>query len=146
MKQPFVVLMAEDDEHDVIATRRSWKIHKIHNPLHVVPNGEECLDYLYRRGKYEDPATSPRPGLILLDINLPRLDGISVLRTIREDEKLRFLPVVILTTSRNDEEKIESYRLGVNAYITKPVGFEGFNDAMRKINLFWELVELPEGV
>lgn len=144
MKRPFPILMAEDNEHDVIATKRAWKLHKIANPLFVVDNGEQCLDYLYRRGEYEDRSKYPAPGLLLLDINMPRLDGISVLKTIRGDERLKTLPVVILTTSQSEEEKIESYRLGVNAYINKPVGFESFNEAIRKIHYFWEIVELPD--
>ena len=144
MSKPFVVLMAEDNEHDIVATKRSWVKNKIRNPLYVVNDGEECLDYLYRRGKYADKKDAPRPGLLLLDINMPRLDGISVLKTIRADENLKLLPVVILTTSQNEAEKIESYSLGVNAYVKKPMGFDGFNDAISKIHFFWELVELPE--
>ena len=145
-KKAFVVLMAEDNEHDVLATRRAWKKHNIANPLHVVRDGKECLDYLYQRGKYSEPGTAPRPGILLLDIRMPRMDGLAVLKHIREDEKLRRLPVVILTTSQEEEDRLKSYDLGANAYVTKPVGFRNFADAVRTINLFWELVELPEWV
>ena len=141
----FVVLMAEDSEHDVIATKRAWKKNGIVNPLYVVRDGEECLDYLYQRGRYSEPGSAPRPGIILLDIKMPRLDGLSVLKQIREDDKLRYLPVIVLTTSKTEEDLFRSYDLGANAYILKPVGFENFMKAVKTINLFWQLVELPGG-
>jgi CheY-like chemotaxis protein len=144
-KESFVVLMAEDDEHDIVATKRAWKKHHIANPLYIVNNGEECLDFLHRRGKYSEPGTAPRPGILLLDIKMPKMDGLTVLKHIREDEELRSLPVIILTTSKADEDRLRSYDLGVNAYIVKPVGFERFSKAVRTINLFWQLVELPGG-
>ncbi len=143
-KQPFVVLMAEDNEHDILATRRAWKKCNIANPLHIVQNGEECLDYLHHRGKYSEPGAAPRPGILLLDIKMPRMDGLAVLKHIRKDEGLRRLPVVILTTSKDEEDRVRSYDLGANAYIMKPIGFQNFSEAVRTINLFWELVELPE--
>lgn len=141
--KPFVVLMAEDDEHDVVATKRAWKKHNIANPLYVVNDGEECLDFLHRRGKYTDPAKAPRPGVILLDIKMPKMDGLAVLRHIREDGELRRVPVVILTTSKREEDQLKSYDLGANAFVVKPVGFSNFSEAVRTINLFWQLVELP---
>jgi CheY-like chemotaxis protein len=144
-KEPFVVLMAEDNEHDVVATKRAWKKHNIANPLHIVSDGEECLDFLYQRGKYGEPSSAPQPGILLLDINMPKMDGLAVLKNIREDEKLRRLPVVILTTSKAEEDRIRSYDLGANAYIVKPVGFENFSWAVKTISLFWQLVELPAG-
>ena len=142
--QPFVVLMAEDDEHDIVATKRAWKIHHIANPLYVVNDGEECLDYLYQRGKYSRPGAAPFPGILLLDIKMPRMDGLSVLKHIRDDRELRRLPVIILTTSRAEEDRLESYDLGVNAYIVKPIGFENFSEAVKAISCFWQLVELPK--
>lgn len=144
-KESFVVLMAEDDEHDIVATKRAWKKHHIANPLYIVNDGEECLDFLRRRGKYSEPGTAPRPGILLLDIKMPKMDGLTVLKHIREDEELCSLPVIILTTSKADEDRLRSYDLGVNAYIVKPVGFERFSEAVRTINLFWQLVELPGG-
>lgn len=141
----FVVLMAEDDEHDIIATKRAWKLGQMANPLHIVNNGEECLDYLERRGVYSDPASSPRPGILLLDINMPRMDGLETLQRIRANEQLRSLPVVMLTTSKAEEDRMRSYALGANAYIVKPIGFDNFAEAIRTINLFWKLVALPGG-
>ena len=142
-KKPFVVLMAEDDEHDIVATRRAWKKHHIANPLYIVNDGEECLDFLYQRGKYSKPGAAPRPGILLLDIKMPKVDGLTVLKQIRENGELRHLPVIILTTSKAEEDRVRSYDLGANAYIVKPVGFENFSEAVRTISLFWQLVELP---
>jgi CheY-like chemotaxis protein len=141
----FVVLMAEDDEHDIIATRRAWKAGKMANPLYIVNNGEECLDYLERRGAYADPTMSPRPGILLLDLNMPRMDGLETLQQIRASEKFRSLPVVMLTTSKAEEDRVRCYEFGANAYIVKPIGFDNFAEAIRTINLFWKLVELPGG-
>ena len=142
-KGSFAVLLAEDSEHDIIATKRAWKKHHIANPLYIVKDGEECLDFLHQRGKYSEPETTPRPGILLLDINMPKMDGLAVLKHIREDRKLRHLPVVILTSSKDEEDRLKSYHLGANAYIVKPVGFDNFSEAVRTINLFWELVDLP---
>lgn len=143
-KKPLIVLMAEDNEHDIIAAQRAWRLQKMANPLYIVRDGEECLDYLYRRGLYNEPSTSPRPSILLLDLHMPRKDGLSVLKEIRSSEALRRLPVVILTTSQLEEERLQGYDLGANAFIRKPVGFESLSQALKTINLFWELVELPE--
>ena len=144
-KEPFVVLMAEDNEHDIIATKRAWKHHHIANPLYVVNDGEECLDFLQRRGNYSDAGAAPSPGILLLDINMPKMDGLTVLQHVREDEdkELRRLPVIILTSSKAEEDRLRGYDLGANAYIVKPVGFKNFCNAVRAINVFWQLVELP---
>jgi CheY-like chemotaxis protein len=144
-EKDFVVLMAEDDEHDVMATKRAWKINKMANPLFIVNDGEECLDYLYRRGAYSAPDSSPSPGILLLDINMPKMDGLETLKAIRESREFGNLPVIMLTTSRAEEDRLKSYALGVNAYIVKPIGFDNFSEAIRTINLFWKLVELPGG-
>lgn len=138
------ILLAEDSKHDVMAVQRAWKMHSILNSLYVVRDGEECLHFLHRREQYAPPADAPRPGLLLLDLNMPKIDGLTVLRHIRESRELHRLPVVILTTSKADEDRINSYELGVNAYIMKPVGFENFAEAIRTINVFWQLVELPD--
>ncbi len=143
-KKPFVVLMAEDDEHDIVAVKRAWKKHNINNPLHIVNDGEECLDYLHQRGKYSEPGTAPRPGILLLDIKMPKMDGLAVLEHIRKSDKFTRLPVIILTTSKDEEDRLKSYDLRANAYVLKPIGFDNFSEAVRTINLFWELVELPE--
>ena len=144
-KNCFVVLMAEDDEHDIVAVKRAWKKNSILNPLYIVRNGEECLDYLNCRGKFSKRGTAPCPGILLLDIKMPKMNGLEVLKHIREEKKLRRLPVVILTSSTEEKDRMESYDLGVNAYIMKPIGFDNFSNAVRTINLFWELVELPGG-
>ena len=134
--RPLVILLAEDNEHDVMATKRAWKKQAIKNPLYIVRDGEECLDYLHRRGPYSEAGVAPRPSLLLLDLNMPKLAGLDVLQHIRQDEDLKRLPVVILTTSKADEDRIQSYNLGVNAYIMKPVGFDNFAAAISRINLF----------
>jgi len=143
-KGPFLVLMAEDNECDILAAKRAWKKHHIANPLYIVYDGEECLDFLYNRGKYDNGNTMPQPGILLLDINMPKMDGLAVLNYIRNDGHLRRLPVIMLTTSEAEEDRLRSYDLGANAYIVKPVGFDNFSAAVRTISLFWELVELPE--
>jgi len=142
-KKPFVVLMAEDNSHDIVATQRAWKKNNIVNPLRIVRDGEECMDYLHQRGNYRKPNSAPPPGFLLLDLKMPKMDGLTVLKEIREDKKLHRLPVIILTTSQEEGDRIKSYDLGVNAYIVKPVGFANFNEAIKTINIFWELVELP---
>jgi CheY-like chemotaxis protein len=141
--KPFAVLMAEDDEHDIFATRRAWKKHHILNPLYVVRDGKECLDFLHRRGEYSEAEIVPRPGILLLDIKMPKVDGLTVLEQIKGSEDLRRLPVIILTTSQAEQDRLRSYDLGANAYIVKPVGFQNFSEAVKTINLFWELAELP---
>lgn len=140
------ILYAEDNEHDITATKRAWAKHKIKNALQIVRDGEECMDYLLRRGAYVDPASSPTPFLLLLDLNMPKLDGLGVLRKIRVEESLKDLAIVVLTTSKLDEDRLGSYDLGVQGYIMKPVGFENFSNAIKAINLFWEIVEPPRGV
>jgi len=142
-KSRFVVLMAEDNKHDIIATKRAWKEDNISNPLHIVKDGEECLDYLYQLEKYSEPGSAPKPGILLLDIKMPKMDGLEVLKHIRKSKEFSNLPVIILTTSKSEEDKMRGYDLGVNAYIQKPVGFDGLKSALKIINLFWEIVEIP---
>lgn len=142
--QRFNILMAEDNEHDIIAARRAWKKNKIANPLYIVNDGEACLDYLHQRGAFSEPGSAPPPGILLLDLNMPKMDGLTVLQRIRADKMLRRLPIIVLTTSQLEEDRAKSYELGANAYIKKPIGFESFSDAVKIINHFWELAELPE--
>ena len=142
--RPFVILMAEDNAHDILATQRAWERHNIAHPLYIVTDGEACLDYLHQRGPYATPGSAPRPSILLLDLNLPKLDGLSVLEHIRADPQLQRLPVIVLTTSKLEEDRLRSYDLGANAYIRKPVGFENFAEALRAINGFWQMVDLPE--
>lgn len=137
-RDDFVVLVAEDDAHDIVAIRRAWRRLGIANPLTIVNDGEACLDYLR-----EHAAGAELPGLLLLDLHMPRLDGLGTLRAIRANAATAHLPVVILTTSKAEEDRVRSYALGANAYIVKPVGFENFMAALRTIHEFWHLAERP---
>jgi len=138
------LLMAEDDEEDRLLTREALSESRLANDLHFVENGEELLDYLQRRGKYAAPAPAPRPGLILLDLNMPRKDGREALREIKADPTLRAIPVIVLTTSKAEEDIMRSYDLGASSFITKPVTFEGLVDVMRTLGRYWfQIVDLP---
>jgi CheY-like chemotaxis protein len=135
------VLLVEDDEGDVLMTKEAFEYYKIRNRLHVVSDGEQALQFLHRAGPYAD---APRPGLILLDVNLPRRSGLEVLAELKRDEDLLVIPVVMLTTSAAEEDILRSYSLHANAFVTKPVDFEHFIDAVRQIdNFFLTLVCLP---
>ena len=135
------VLMVEDDEGDVLMTREAFEYYKISNRLHVVPDGEQAMQFLRQTGPYAD---APRPGLILLDVNLPRRSGLEVLAELKQDPDLLVIPVVMLTTSRAEEDIIRSYSMHANALITKPVDFEHFTAAIRQIDdFFLTLVQLP---
>jgi CheY-like chemotaxis protein len=135
------VLLVEDDEGDVLMTKEAFEYHKIRNRLHVVSDGDQALQFLRRTGPFAD---APRPGLILLDVNLPRRSGLEVLAELKQDPELLVIPVVMLTTSRAEEDILRSYALHANAFVTKPVDFEHFIDAIRQIdNFFLALVCLP---
>ena len=142
--KPFTILMADDDEDDRLLTQDALQESRVRNNLYCVEDGVELLEYLKREGKYADPETSPRPGLILLDLNMPRKDGREALKEIKADEELRNIPVVILTTSGQEEDKVKGYNLGAASYITKPVNFEGLVELMKALGKYWiEFVELP---
>src|ERR1043165_1871463 len=128
---PVEILMADDDADDRLMAEKALKEYRLHNGIRFVVAGGALMDYLYRRGKYADPDTSPEPGLILLDLNMPRKDGREALAEIKADPKLRHIPVVVLTTSKAEEDIIRSYDLGVNSYIPKPVSFQGLAEALR---------------
>jgi CheY-like chemotaxis protein len=135
------VLLVEDDAGDVLMTREAFEHYKIRNTLHVVTDGEQALQFVRQQGEY---AGAPRPGLIMLDLNLPRRDGLEVLSELKADPELRLIPVVILTTSQAEEDIIRSYALHANAYVTKPVDFERFIEVIRQIdNFFITVVKLP---
>jgi CheY-like chemotaxis protein len=139
--QPIEVLLVEDDPGDELMTREAFEDNRIGNTLHVVRDGEEALDFLYRRGAY---ASAPRPDLILLDLNLPKYDGREVLQVIKSDDDLAHIPVVVLTTSSAEEDILRSYRLHANAYVTKPVDLDQFIAAVRQIDEFFlTVVRLP---
>jgi CheY-like chemotaxis protein len=134
------VLLVEDDPGDVLMTKEAFEHYKLRNVLHVVTDGEQALQFLRRTGGY---AGAPRPGLILLDLNLPRLDGLEVLAELKADPELKVIPVVILTTSQAQQDVLRSYALHANAYVSKPVDFETFIEAIRQIdNFFVTVVQL----
>jgi CheY-like chemotaxis protein len=142
--KPITILMADDDADDRQLTREAFEESRLANDLRFVEDGEELLDYLYRRGKYADPDTSPRPGIILLDLNMPRKDGREALQIIRGDPRLRAIRVIILTTSKAEEDMLRSYDLSAASYITKPVTFERLVEVVRTLGKYWlEIVELP---
>jgi CheY-like chemotaxis protein len=135
------VLLVEDDPGDVLMTQEAFADYKVHNRLHVVTNGVDAMAFLNKEGGY---AEAPTPDLVLLDLNLPRMDGRQVLAAIKGDERLRSIPVVVLTTSEAEEDVLRSYTLHANAYVTKPVDFERFIDVVRQIDDFFvSVVRLP---
>jgi len=138
------ILLADDDPDDRKLTEEAFGENRLANALHCVEDGEELMDYLYRRGKYAGLNGEPLPGLILLDLNMPRKDGREALKEIKSDPELRRIPIVVLTTSKAEEDIIRSYDLGVNSYITKPVTFKSLVDLIKVLGLYWfEVVELP---
>ncbi len=140
------ILMAEDDEDDRMMAEKAFAENRIANPLITVANGADLLDYLRQTGKYVDIAKSPRPCLILLDLNMPKMDGREALKLIKSDEKLMRIPVVIITTSKAEEDILVSYNVGANSYITKPITFEGLVKVIKTLRDYWlEIVELPNG-
>jgi two-component system, chemotaxis family, response regulator Rcp1 len=141
--RPIDVLLIEDSEPDVRLTIEAMKEAKVHNRLSVVEDGVEAMEFLHREGRYQD---APRPDLILLDLNLPRMDGRQVLEEIKNDPALRRIPVVVLTTSRAEADILRVYDLHANCYITKPVDFTRFMEVVKAIEGFWlEVVKLPNG-
>ena len=140
------ILLVEDRPEDFEATQRAFRKSGLKNPLLRCEDGDEALDYLHRRGEYADPASSPRPGVILLDLNLPGTDGRQVLSEIKGNELLRDIPVVVLTTSADERDITACYRAGANSYIQKPVDIDGFMKAIERLNGYWfEVVILPKG-
>lgn len=143
MKEKFILLV-DDNPDDVKLTLKALEKNKIANRVDVAWDGVEALDYLFGRGKFADRDTSLMPQLVLLDINMPRMNGLEVLRTIRSDERTKLLPVVILTTSNEDKDRLQSYATGVNSYIRKPVDFTQFTDAIQQLGLYWLVLnEVP---
>jgi CheY-like chemotaxis protein len=135
------VLLVEDDPGDVMMTREAFQDYKLHNELHVVSDGAEAMAFLRQEGEY---AGRPRPDLVLLDLNLPRMDGRQVLEAIKSDPELASIPVVVLTTSENEDDVLRSYSLHANAYVTKPVDFQRFIEVVRQIDDFFvTVVRLP---
>jgi CheY-like chemotaxis protein len=136
------ILLAEDNPKDVELTLAALDEHNLANEVVVVKDGAEALDYLYCRDKFK-MRTGGHPAVVLLDIKMPKVDGLEVLRTIKKDDNLKTIPVVILTSSREEKDLIESYKLGVNAYVVKPVDFQQFVEAVKKLGAFWALINEP---
>jgi len=142
--RPIAILIAEDDEEDRMLAREALAESRLANEIYFVGDGEELMDYLHRQGKYADPDSAPWPGLILLDLNMPRKSGREALAEIKGDAKLRSIPVVVLTTSKAEADVYRSYDLGANSYIVKPVSFPGLVEVMMTLERYWfEIVELP---
>ena len=138
------ILMADDDPDDCMLAKEALEENRLANGLRFVGDGEELMEYLYRRDKYKEPAAAPRPGMILLDLNMPRKDGREALKEIKADPNLRHIPVVILTTSKAEEDILRTYDLGASSFITKPVTFESLVEVMKALAKYWfEIVELP---
>ena len=141
MHSSVVILLADDDPDDRAFTLRALRQNRLSNDVHTVEDGEELMDFLHRRGAYTD---APRPDVILLDLNMPRMDGREALEQIKSDTTLRKIPVVVLTTSEADQDIVQTYDLGVNAFVTKPVTFDGLVNAIKVMSDFWfEIVRLP---
>ena len=145
-RHPIVILLVDDDEEDLQMTQEALRESRLGNNLQTTCDGEEMMDYLLRRGRYADPSDAPVPGLILLDLNMPKKDGREALAEIKANSELRQIPVIVLTTSKAEEDIFRSYDLGVNSFITKPVTFAGLVEAMRVLSQYWfEIVNLPDG-
>lgn len=139
------ILIVEDDPNDVELTLTALDEYKLANEVVVTGDGEEALDYLYCRGNYET-RSNDNPAVLLLDLKLPKRDGLEVLQQIKSDEKLRMIPVVVLTSSHEEKDVVASYKLGVNAYVVKPVDFHEFVNAVKELGIFWALInESPPG-
>ena len=136
------ILLAEDNPKDVELTLSALDEHHLANEVVVVNDGAEALDYLYCRGKFK-MRTGNHPAVVLLDLKMPKVDGLEVLRTIKTDERLKAIPVVVLTSSREEKDLIESYKLGVNAYVVKPVDFQQFIEAVKTLGGFWAIINEP---
>ena len=136
------ILLAEDNPKDVELTLTALDEHNLANEVVVVNDGAEALDYLYRRGKFAMCADND-PAVVLLDLKMPKVNGLEVLRTIKKDDKLKTIPLVILTSSREEKDLVESYKLGVNAYVVKPVNFQQFIEAVKELGAFWAIINEP---
>ncbi|MFD2999515.1 response regulator [Pontibacter toksunensis] len=144
-KKTIIILIADDDAEDRMLVRDALEESRLKNNIHFVENGEELMDYLHHRGRFSDKSKYPTPGLILLDLNMPKKDGREALKEIKEDDTLKLIPVVVLTTSKAEEDILRTYNLGVSSFITKPVTFASLVDVMKTLSKYWfEIVELPK--
>jgi CheY-like chemotaxis protein len=143
-RESLTILVADDDEDDRSFIRKAWEKARAANNLRFVEDGEELTEYLNHTGRYSDPASAPRPAVILLDLNMPKKDGREALREIKVNPELRRIPIIVLTTSKADEDICRSYDLGANSYITKPVTFGALVDVLQVLGRYWiEIVDLP---
>ncbi|GAA4436752.1 response regulator [Pontibacter saemangeumensis] len=144
-RRPIIILIADDDAEDRMLVKDALDESRLTNQMQFVENGEELMDYLHNRNKYADKDKYPTPGLILLDLNMPKKDGREALKEIKSDEHLKVIPVVVLTTSKAEEDVLRTYNLGVSSFITKPVTFASLVDVMKTLSKYWfEIVELPK--
>jgi CheY-like chemotaxis protein len=143
LAQEVEILLVEDNPHDVELTLHAFAKNRLTNPVHVVRDGAEALEFLLGDGAGR---SHPRPKVILLDLKLPKVDGIEVLRKVKADESTRTIPVVVLTSSREERDVVDTYNLGVNSYIVKPVDFEQFTEAVAQLGLYWLLLNTPSAV
>jgi len=142
MEQLGRILMVEDDDNDVDMTLTALEEYNLANEVVLTRDGEEALDYLFCRGQYESRA-SDNPAVLLLDLKLPKVDGLEVLRQVKSDDKLKLIPVVVLTSSHEEKDMVASYKLGVNAYVVKPVDFHEFVNAIKELGVFWAVINVP---
>ena len=144
-QKSIVILIADDDAEDRMLVRDALEEGRLKNDIHFVENGEELVDYLHNRGRFADKGLYPTPGLILLDLNMPKKDGREALKDIKSDPHLRLIPIVVLTTSKAEEDILRTYDMGVSSFITKPVTFTALVDVMKTLSKYWfEIVELPK--
>ena len=143
-KQSVLIMLIEDDEGHQLLIRENLRAGGIINELVEMRDGAQALDYLFRRGQYQDPSRSPRPGLILLDIKMPKMDGFSVLERVKSDPQLRLIPILMLTSTDDQAEINRCYTLGANSYIVKPIQYEAFQGQIKALGLFLDIVRLPE--
>ncbi|HJQ68175.1 MAG TPA: response regulator [Blastocatellia bacterium] len=136
------ILLVEDNMNDIELTLAALEEHRLSNQVDVVRDGVEAIDYLYKRGAYSDCSHS-LPMVMLLDLKMPRMDGLEVLRRVKRDDELKTIPIVMLTSSREEQDVVESYKLGVNAYVVKPVAFDNFVAVVKQLGLFWVLINEP---
>ena len=137
------ILLVEDSPFDAELTLTALETHKVANVVHHVKDGAEALEFLFAEGAYASRKNLPSPKLVLLDLKLPKVNGLDVLRKVKSDERLKTIPITVLTSSKEDHDVIESYRLGVNSYIVKPVGFDNFSEAIRHLGFYWMIVNRP---
>jgi CheY-like chemotaxis protein len=144
-KRPIIILVADDDAEDRMMVKEALEESRLTNMIQFVENGEELMDYLHNKGRFADKEKYPTPGLILLDLNMPKKDGREALKEIKADDHLRMIPVVVLTTSKAEEDVLRTYDLGVSSFIAKPVTFTALVDMMKTLSKYWfEIVELPK--